>query len=259
MGIRRAAFGRFVGAQSSEAARREQMKPVSSWEKQWVIPAGSLPGSEFKVLKWVKVERVQDFSDDEAEEDAPLVPIIDIPDNVDDDEEDGTPAGTPTRALPDQDSRISSEQPQDPPETESDPQSPVPSALPQRGPRKPHPLSMSQLPGDLAVPAEQSGDLDSAMPSAVDNTPEQPDLPALTESFGDPDAVNLGLGLMDQNDESVMLGMDNADMAAIAQTHMLQDAPAFGTPTAEDGIIMPNAALEDGKLVDDDGVNMILQ
>ncbi|KAG8686421.1 hypothetical protein FRC09_014140, partial [Ceratobasidium sp. 395] len=190
MGIRRAAFGRFVGAQSSEAARREQMKPVSCWEKQWVVPAGSLPGSEFKVLKWVKVERVQDFSDDEAEEDAPLVPILDIPENAEiDDDEEGTPAGTPTRALPDQDSRISSEQPADLPETESDPQSPVPSLLvPPRGPRKPHPLSMSQLPEDIAAQNEQTADLDSGMPSAVDNTPEQPEMPPLAGEFGEQDA-----------------------------------------------------------------------
>ncbi|KAG8746936.1 hypothetical protein FRC10_003107 [Ceratobasidium sp. 414] len=258
MGIRRAAFGRFVGAQSSEAARREQMKPVSCWEKHWVIPAGSLPGSEFKVLKWVKVDQLQDFSDDEAEEDAPLAPILDIPEIVEiDEEEETTPAGTPTRALPDQDSRISSEQPADPTETESDPQSPVPSLVPQRGPRKPHPLSMSQLPGD--VEAEPSVDLDSAIPSAVDNTPEQPEMPPLTGAFGEQDAVNLGLDLMDQNDDNVMLGIDNAGMAEIAQRHMMEDAPAFGTPGAEDGIIMPNAVLEDGKLVEDGGVDMILQ
>jgi hypothetical protein len=59
MSMRRAAFGRFAGAQSSEAVRREQMKPVSCWEKQWVLPAGSLPDSEFKVLKWVKVDKAQ--------------------------------------------------------------------------------------------------------------------------------------------------------------------------------------------------------
>ncbi|KAF8744778.1 Kinesin heavy chain, partial [Rhizoctonia solani] len=254
MSMRRAAFGRFAGAQSSEAARREQMKPVSCWEKQWVLPTGSLPDSEFKVLKWVKVDKAQEFSDDELEEDAPLVPILDIPETADDDDED---TGTPTRGLGD--SRISSEQPADPTETESDPQSPVPSALPTRGPRKPHPLSMSQLPEDDPANAQPSTDLDSTMPSAVDNTPDEPPMPSLGNSFPEQDDVSLGLGLMDQGAEDVLMGMNDPDMAQIAQQHIIEDAPAFGTPPAEDGILMQNAVLEDGKLVEDTGVDMILQ
>jgi hypothetical protein len=131
--------------------------------------------------------------------------------------------------------------------------------MPPRGPRKPHPLSMSQLPGDTTAPTEQSADLDSAIPSAVNNTPEEPSLPPLTGAFGDQDAVSLGLGLIDQGDENVMLAMDDPGMAEIAQIHLLEDAPAFGTPSAEDGIILPNVVLEDGKLVEDGGVEMILQ
>ncbi|CAE6504115.1 unnamed protein product [Rhizoctonia solani] len=253
MSIRRAAFGRFAGAHNSEAARREQMKPVSCWEKQWVLPTGSLPGSEFKVLKWVKVDKAQEFSDDELEEDAPLVPILDIPEAADDDDED---TGTPTRGLGD--SRISSEQPADPTETESDPQSPVPSALPTRGPRKPHPLSMSQLPEDNAGDPQPSTDLDSTMPSAVDNTPDEPQMPPLGSGFPEQDEVNIGLELMGQGADDVMMGMDNPEMAEIAQQHIIDDAAAFGTPAAEDGILMPNAVLEDGKLVEDAGVQMIL-
>lgn len=185
------------------------------------------------------------------------MPILDIPETVDvDDDED---VGTPTRALPDQDSRISSEQPVDPTETESDPQSPVPSLVPPRGPRKPHPLSMSQLPGEVAAPAEPSADLDSAIPSAIDNTPEEPSLPPLTDTFVEQESVNLGLGLMDQADESVMLGIDDPGLAGVAQQHLMDDAPAFGTPAAEDGILLQNAVLEDGKLVEDEGVAMILQ
>ncbi|KAJ1309522.1 hypothetical protein OPQ81_006296 [Rhizoctonia solani] len=254
MGMRRAAFGRFVGAHSSEAARREQMKPVSCWEKQWVLPTGSLPGSEFKVLKWVKVDKTQEFSDDELEEDAPLVPILDIPEAADDDDED---TGTPTRGLGD--SRISSEQPADPTETESDPQSPAPPTLQTRGPRKPHPLSMSQLPEDDAANPQPATDLDSAMPSAVDNTPDEPPMPPLGSNFPERDDVNLELGLMDQSTDDVMMGIDNTGMDEIAQQHIIDDAQAFGTPAAEDGILMPNAVLEDGKLVEDTGVQMILQ
>lgn len=200
---------------------------------------------------------LQDFSDDEAEEDAPLAPILDIPETVDIDDDEDT--GTPTRVLPDQDSRISSEQPADPTETESDPQSPVPSLVPPRGPRKPHPLSMSQLPGEVTAPTEPSTDLDSAIPSAIDNTPEQPSLPPLTDAFTEQESVNLGLGLMDQNDESAILGIDDSSMAGVAQRHIMEDAPAFGTPVAEDGILLQNAVLEDGKLVEDEGIGMILQ
>ncbi|KAH7341125.1 hypothetical protein B0J17DRAFT_716278 [Rhizoctonia solani] len=256
MSIRRAAFGRFAGAHNSESARREQMKPVSCWEQQWVLPTGSLPGSEFKVLKWVKVDKVQEFSDDELEEDAPLAPILDIPEAADDDDED---TGTPTRGLGD--SRISSEQPADPTETESDPQSPVPLALPTRGPRKPHPLSMSQLPEDSAGDPQPSTDLDSTMPSAVDNTPDEPQMPPLGSGFPEQDEVNIGLDLMGQgvDEVDVMMGMENPEMAEIAQQHIIDDAAAFGTPAAEDGILMPNAVLEDEKLVEDASIQMILQ
>jgi hypothetical protein len=184
-----------------------------------------------------------------------LAPILDIPETVDIDDDEET--GTPTRALPD--SRISSEQPADPTETESDPQSPVPSVLPTRGPRKPHPLSMSQLPGDAAATAQTSTDLDSAMPSAVDNTPDEPPMPSLADAFPEQDEVNLGLNLMDQSAENDLLGLANPEMVEMAQRHMIEDAPAFGTPAAEDGILMPNAVLEDGKLVEDGGVEMILQ
>lgn len=184
-----------------------------------------------------------------------MAPILDIPEAVDIDDDEDT--GTPTRALAD--SRISSEQPADPTETESDPQSPVPSVLPTRGPRKPHPLSMSQLPEDASATAQPSTDLDSAMPSAVDNTPDEPPMPTLGSTFPEQDEVNLGLSLMDQGAENVMLGMDNSDMAEIAEGHLMDGAPAFGTPTADDEILMPNDVLEDGKLVEDEGVAMILQ
>ncbi|QRW27687.1 kinesin motor domain protein [Rhizoctonia solani] len=253
MSMRRAAFGRFAGAQSSEAARREQMKPVSCWEKQWVLPTGSLPDSEFKVLKWVKVDKAQEFSDDELEEDAPLVPILDIPETADDDDED---TGTPTRGLGD--SRISSEQPADPTETESDPQSPVPSALPTRGPRKPtrYPCHSSQ---------KTTQPMHSHPLTLTPRCPRQlitlqtPPMPSLGNSFPEQDDVSLGLGLMDQGAEDVLMGMNDPDIAQIAQQHIIEDAPAFGTPPAEDGILMQNAVLEDGKLVEDTGVDMILQ
>ncbi|KAG9003764.1 hypothetical protein FRB94_002869 [Tulasnella sp. JGI-2019a] len=49
-----------------ELARRQRLLPVQCWEKQWVSPQGALPGSTYKVLKWVKTNKVQEFSDDEV-------------------------------------------------------------------------------------------------------------------------------------------------------------------------------------------------
>ncbi|KAG8896080.1 hypothetical protein FRB99_000195, partial [Tulasnella sp. 403] len=61
-----------------ELARKQRLLPVQCWEKQWVTPQGVQPGSTYKVLKWVKTDKKQDFSDDEAagaetdEQQAPL-------------------------------------------------------------------------------------------------------------------------------------------------------------------------------------------
>ncbi|KIO33828.1 hypothetical protein M407DRAFT_240947 [Tulasnella calospora MUT 4182] len=53
-----------------ELARRQRLLPVPCWEKQWVTPAGAGPGSTYKVMKWVKTDKKQDFSDDELAADA---------------------------------------------------------------------------------------------------------------------------------------------------------------------------------------------
>ncbi|KAG8931870.1 hypothetical protein FRC03_004302 [Tulasnella sp. 419] len=61
-----------------EAARKQRLLPVQNWEKQWVTPHGAAPGSTYKVLKWVKTDKKQDFSDDEAAEtDEQLAPMRD--------------------------------------------------------------------------------------------------------------------------------------------------------------------------------------
>jgi len=49
-----------------ELARRQRLLPVQCWEKQWVTPHGALPGSTYKVLKWVQTDKKQEFSDDET-------------------------------------------------------------------------------------------------------------------------------------------------------------------------------------------------
>ncbi|KAG6817718.1 hypothetical protein H0H87_004509 [Tephrocybe sp. NHM501043] len=64
------------------------MQPVPCWEKVWVVPENGAPGSSLKVYKWVKTEKIQQFSDDEGEVDEPLAPLPDEPEVIDGDEED---------------------------------------------------------------------------------------------------------------------------------------------------------------------------
>ncbi|KAF8167709.1 hypothetical protein B0H34DRAFT_27166 [Crassisporium funariophilum] len=77
-----------VSAATTEAARRQLMQPVPCWEKVWVMPSG-IPGgsSTLKVYKWVKTEKLQQFSDDEGEADEPLAPLPDEPEVVEGDED----------------------------------------------------------------------------------------------------------------------------------------------------------------------------
>lgn len=69
---------------TSEAARRELMKPVPSWERVFV----TADGANFKVPKWVKTDKQQHFSDDEdGAIDQPLAPIVDEVMDVDEENE----------------------------------------------------------------------------------------------------------------------------------------------------------------------------
>ncbi|PPQ67129.1 hypothetical protein CVT25_005730 [Psilocybe cyanescens] len=77
-----------ISAATTEAARRQLMQPVPCWEKVWVAPSGITVGSSsLKVFKWVKTEKVQQFSDDEGEADEPLAPLPDEPEVIDGDED----------------------------------------------------------------------------------------------------------------------------------------------------------------------------
>ncbi|THV07587.1 hypothetical protein K435DRAFT_262004 [Dendrothele bispora CBS 962.96] len=76
-----------VSAATTEAARRALMQPVTCWEKVWVTPENS-PGSKLKIYRWVKTDKVQQFSDEEGTVDEPLAPLPDEPEVVDGDEED---------------------------------------------------------------------------------------------------------------------------------------------------------------------------
>lgn len=76
-----------VSIATTEAARRQLMQPVPCWEKAWVATETSPAGTSLKIYKWVKTEKVPQFSDDEGEVDEPLVPLPDEPEVVDGDEE----------------------------------------------------------------------------------------------------------------------------------------------------------------------------
>ncbi|KAF6766596.1 hypothetical protein DFP72DRAFT_1057745 [Ephemerocybe angulata] len=86
-----------VSHATTEAARRQLMQPVPCWEQTWV-PSEVNPN--LKVYKWVKTEKVQHFSDDEAE-DEPLAPLPDEPEIIDgDDEMEQDDTAAPSRAEP---------------------------------------------------------------------------------------------------------------------------------------------------------------
>ncbi|KAI0347850.1 hypothetical protein BDW22DRAFT_1349922 [Trametopsis cervina] len=138
---------------TSEASRRQLMQPVPCWEKAWVVPDGAAVGSTFKVYKWVKSEKKQQFSDDEGETDIPLAPLPDEPEAVDGDDEmdqdEATPSVAPTPAP------ISREVSEPLPlREESKPATP-----------KPHPLSVSFQPPSPPLDAEDDVLDESLKPS----------------------------------------------------------------------------------------------
>ncbi|KAJ7508600.1 hypothetical protein B0H11DRAFT_2153057 [Mycena galericulata] len=89
-----------VSSATTEAARRQLMQPVPSWEKVWVVPENAPAGSSFRILKWIKTSKTQHFSDDEGEADEPLAPLPDEVEVVEGDEEDQDEPATATAALP---------------------------------------------------------------------------------------------------------------------------------------------------------------
>jgi len=64
------------------------MAQVPSWELRWVSLDSAVPGSSLKAYRWVKTDKVQQFSDDEGEADDPLAPLPDEPDAADAEEDD---------------------------------------------------------------------------------------------------------------------------------------------------------------------------
>jgi len=166
-----------ISTATTEAARRQLMQPVPCWEKVWVTPEKAAPGSTLKVLKWVKTDKVQQFSDDEGDVNEPLAPLPDEPEVVegeDDVEQEDQAQSVPPEPI----SRDMSEPilPKD--ELPSKVSSP-----------KPHPLSISFGP---PIPSEQPSDdgLSGALQGLEDDLAGAVDV---ADPLGATDLVDLGL------------------------------------------------------------------
>jgi len=155
------------------------MQPVPCWEKVWVVPEKAAPGSTLKVLKWVKTDKVQQFSDDEGDVNEPLAPLPDEPEVVegdDDVEQEDQAQSVPPEPI----SRDTSEPILPKEELPSKVSSP-----------KPHPLSIVSFGSPL--PSEQVDDgLSSALQGLEDELAVAGTVD-VEDPLGQADLVNLDL------------------------------------------------------------------
>ncbi|KAG5647551.1 hypothetical protein DXG03_008904 [Asterophora parasitica] len=210
-----------VSIASTEAARRQLMQPVPCWEKVWVLPENGASASTFKVHKWNKTEKTQQFSDDEGEVDEPLVPLPDEPEVVEGDEEidqdEAAPENTvESTPLPETLPEIS-----DLATTEADISKPPSPKLS---------ISLQNTSGLSVVQAEDALDaslkpLDESMDVGLDLTVKATDGIELDISTLGPD----GLGLEASHDLSQMQGPD----ALIGGQAMDQSIDPFAPPVNE--------------------------
>jgi len=190
-----------ISTATTEAARRQLMQPVPCWEKVWVVPEKAAPGSTLKVLKWVKTDKVQQFSDDEGDVNEPLAPLPDEPEVVEGDEdveqEDRTLSVPPEPISRDISEPIL-------------PKDELPSKVPTP---KPHPLSISFGP---PLPAEQADDdLSGALQGLGNDLAGQVDV---GDPLGTADLVDLGLS---------QLGPDGTAFDAAGDLTQLQPADSI--------------------------------
>ncbi|GJE87556.1 hypothetical protein PsYK624_036390 [Phanerochaete sordida] len=178
---------------NSEASRRQLMQPVQCWEKVWALPDNAPPNSTLRVYKWVKTDKIQQFSDDEGETDQPLAPLPDEPEVVDGDDEMEQDDENKS-VVPDSVTAPASREVSEPlqPREESKPATP-----------KPHPLSVSfQAPSPSPPPQDDALD-DSLKPAegvldgdlALDMTGMGPDGEAF-ENAGDMSQLQSGDALL---------------------------------------------------------------
>ncbi|KAI0003768.1 hypothetical protein BJV74DRAFT_763998 [Russula compacta] len=190
-----------ISTATTEAARRQLMQPVPCWEKVWVVPDKAAPGSTLKVLKWVKTDKVQQFSDDEGDVNEPLAPLPDEPEVVEGDDdveqEDATQSVPPEPISRDISEPIL-------------PKEELPSKV---SSPKPHPLSISFGP---PLPSEQGDDgLSGALQGLEDGLAGQVDV---ADPLGTTDLVDLDLS---------QLGPDGAAFDTTGDLTQLQAADSI--------------------------------
>jgi len=191
-----------ISTATTEAARRQLMQPVPCWEKVWVIPEKAAPGSTLKVLKWVKTEKVQQFSDDEGDVNEPLAPLPDEPEVVEGDDdveqEDATQSVPPEPISRDVSEPIL-------------PKEELPSKV---SSPKPHPLSISFGP---PLPSEEVvDDLSGALQGLEDELAGA--VVDVADPLGQTDLVDLDLS---------QLGPDGTTFEAAADLTQLQSADSI--------------------------------
>ncbi|KAJ7492152.1 hypothetical protein FB451DRAFT_518712 [Mycena latifolia] len=176
-----------VSSATTEAARRQLMQPVPSWEKIWVVPDIAPAGSTLRVMRWTKTNKTQNFSDDEGEADEPLAPLPDDVEVVEGDEEDQDEAAAAPAPIPDTAEAVPAEE-----EPPSKPASPKPQ------------LSMGLQPDD----SETNDALDESLKTMEANMEEGVDLGA-DEGLMDISALGPdGLGLEASDDLNQLDGDD---------------------------------------------------
>ncbi|KAJ7110315.1 hypothetical protein C8R43DRAFT_163779 [Mycena crocata] len=181
-----------VSSATSEAARRQLIQPVPSWEKVWAVPDNAPAGSTLRVLRWTKTSKIQHFSDDEGGADEPLAPLPDEVEVVEGDDEDQDEPAVAAQ-LPDAAEAVAPEE-----EPISKPSSPKPQ------------LSMGLQPPSDMIDSETQ-DLDESLKTMEANMAEGVGVGLDTEegimdmSALAPDGLGLeathDLAQMDDNDE----------------------------------------------------------
>jgi len=168
-----------ISTATTEAARRQLMQPVPCWEKVWVVPEKAAPGSTLKVLKWVKTDKVQQFSDDEGDVNEPLAPLPDEPEVAEGDDdveqEDATQSVPPEPISRDVSEPVILPLKEELPSKVSSP--------------KPHPLSISFAPPLDSEQADDGG-LSGALQGLEDEIAGQVDVAG---ALGAADLVELDL------------------------------------------------------------------
>ncbi|KAN0134266.1 hypothetical protein V8E53_007764 [Lactarius tabidus] len=165
-----------ISTATTESARRQLMQPVPCWEKVWVVPEKAAPGSTLKVFKWVKTNKIQQFSDDEGDVNEPLAPLPDEPEVVEGDED------------VEQEDASQSIQPEPVSRDMSEPMIPKDELPSKVSSPKPHPLSISFQPP--LVPEQVGDGLDNPLQGLGDDLTDQVDV---GDTLGTADLVDLDL------------------------------------------------------------------